>query len=133
MTLSAIEENITICSSVGASGLINIDTISSSTVYYIPNSTSDFRLNLRGSASCSFNSLVDVNKTLTTTFLNTNGSTAYSLTGVSIDGTDVSIKWLNGIGSYPAGNPDSVDSYSITAIKTGDNLYSIFASQGKFA
>jgi hypothetical protein len=130
--LSAIEENITICSSVGASGLINFDTISSSSMYYTPNSTANFYLNLRGNASCSFNCFVDVNKTLTATFLNTNGSTAYALTGISIDGTGRTIKWLNGTGSYPAGNTGSVDSYSITAVKTGNNLYTVFGSQGKF-
>jgi hypothetical protein len=130
--LSAIEENITICSSVGASGLINFDTISSSSMYYTPNSTANFYLNLRGNSSCSFNSFVDVNKTLTATFLNTNGSTAYALTGISIDGTGRTIKWLNGTGSYPAGNTGSIDSYSITAVKTGNNLYTVFGSQGKF-
>jgi len=130
--LSAIEENITICSSIGASGLINFDTISSSSMYYTPNSTANFYLNLRGNASCSFNSFVDVNKTLTATFLNTNGSTAYALTGISIDGTGRTIKWLNGTGSFPAGNSGSVDSYSITAVKTGNNLYTVFGSQGKF-
>ena len=132
VTLSAIEENIIICSSVGASGLINFDTVSSSTIYYTPNSTANFYLNLRGNSSCTFNSLVDTNKTLTATFLNTNGSTAYPLTGISIDGTGRTIKWLNGSGTYPAGNTGSIDMYSITAIKTGDNLYTIFGSQGKF-
>jgi len=133
VALAAIEENITICSSVGASGLINFDTISSSSMYYTPNSSANFYLNLRGNSSCSFNSLVDLNKTLTATFLNTNGSTAYALTGINIDGTGRTIKWLNGSGTYPAGNTGSIDSYSITAVKTGDNLYTVFASQGKFA
>jgi hypothetical protein len=132
VTLSAIEENITICSSIGASGLINFDAISSSSMYYTPNSTANFYLNLRGNASCTFNSLVDVNKTLTTTFLNNNGSTPYALTGISIDGTDRTIKWLNGSGTYPAGNIFSIDSYSITVVKTGNNLYTVFGSQGKF-
>jgi hypothetical protein len=76
--------------------------------------------------------LLDVNKTLTATFLNTNGSTAYALTGINIDGTERAIKWLNGTGSYPAGNTGSIDAYSITTVKTGDNLYIVLGSQGKF-
>jgi hypothetical protein len=133
VTLSAVEEKITVYSSVGASALINFDTISSSSMYYTQNSTADFYLNLRGSSSCSFNSLLDVNKTLTTTFFNTNGSTAYALTGISVDGTNRAVKWLNSTGSYPTGNINSIDAYSITAVKTGDNLYTIFGSQGRFA
>jgi hypothetical protein len=130
--LGAIEEKVTVCSSVGASGLINFDTISSSSMYFVLNSTANFSLNLRGNSSCTFNSFVDANKTLTATFLNTNGSTAYALTGISIDGTNRAIKWLNGTGTYPAGNTGSVDMYSITTVKTGDNLYTVFGSQGKF-
>jgi hypothetical protein len=130
--LGAIEEKVTVCSSVGASGLINFDIISSSSMYFILNSTADFSLNLRGNSSCTFNSFVDTNNALTTTFLNTNGSTAYKLTAISIDDNNEIIKWLDGSGVNPDGNADSVDLYTITIVKTGDYLYSVLASQGKF-
>ena len=131
VSIGGIEENITTCTS-GASGLINFDVCAAATMYYIGNSTANFSLNLRSNSATTINSILETNKTLTVTFLNTNGSTAYPLTGVAIDGTGRSIKWLNGTGFYPAGNVSSIDTYSITAIKTGDNLYAVLASQGKF-
>jgi hypothetical protein len=131
ISVGAIEENITTYTS-GASGLINFDVCSAATMYYIGNSTANFYLNLRSNSSTTLNSILEVSKTLTVTFLNTNGSTAYPLTGIAIDGTGRSIKWLNGTGSYPAGNTGSIDTYSITAVKTGDNLYTVLGSQGKF-
>jgi hypothetical protein len=131
VTLSAIEETFTICS-IGTNGLINFNVIPSAAMYYSVNSSGNFYLNLRGDASTTLNSILDSGKTLTVSFFNTNGVTAYALTGVSIDGTGRTIKWLNGTGSYPAGNPSSVDSYSVTAFKTGTNSYIVLGSQGRF-
>ena len=113
--------------------MINFNVIDSSTMYYTQDSTADFYLNLRGNSSTAFNSILGINKTLTITFLNTNPSSAfYSLTGLSIDGVQSSVKWLNGNGTPPSGNVNSIDLYSITAMKTGNNLYKVFGSQGKF-
>jgi hypothetical protein len=131
LSISAIAENITVCNTY-ASGLINFDVISSSSLYYICNASGNFGLNLRGSASCTFNNLLPTNKTLSVTFLNTNGVTAYNLTGITVDGILQTIKWLNGTGAPPAGNTGSIDSYSITAVKTGSALYKILASQGMY-
>jgi hypothetical protein len=131
VSVGGIEENITTCAS-GASGLINFNVCAAASMYYIGNSTANFSLNLRSSSAATINSILETNKTLTVTFLNTNGSTAYPLTGISIDGSGRSIRWLNGAGSYPAGNTGSIDTYSITAVKTGDNLYTVFGSQAKF-
>jgi hypothetical protein len=130
-TVGAIEENIVVCNAP-ASGLINFDVCAAASAYYIQNSTANFYLNLRSSSEATINSILETNKTLTITFLNTNGATAYPLTGIAIDGTGRSIRWLNGNGSYPVGNASSIDTYSITAIKTGDNLYTVLGSQGKF-
>lgn len=132
LSVSAIAENMIVCNSA-TFDLINFDVIASSSLYYVCNSTANFGLNLRGSSSCTFNNLVPLNKTLSVTLLNTNGTTAYNLTGVTVDGAVQTIKWLNGTGGAPAGNTGSIDSYSITAIKTGSSLYRVFGSQGKYA
>jgi hypothetical protein len=131
VSVGGIEENITVCNT-GASGLINFDVCAAASMYYLQNSSANFYLNLRSSSGTAINSILETNKTLTVTFLNTNGATGYALTGIAIDGSGRSIKWLNGTGSYPAANASSIDTYSITTIKTGDNLYTVFGSQGKF-
>jgi hypothetical protein len=131
LSVGGIEENFVTCVT-GAAGLINFDVCAAATMYYINNSTANFGLNLRSNSTTTINSILEINKTLSVTFLNTNGSTAYALTGISIDGSGRSIRWLNGSGSFPAGNTGSIDSYSITAVKTGNNLYTVLGSQGKF-
>jgi len=128
--LKTVTESTIVCNA-RACGTINIDLISGSSYYYINNSTGKFILNLRGNASCSFNCLIPVNKAVTVSFLNTNGSIAYELTGLQIDSNAVtsSFKWVNGAGgSFPSGNVNAIDIYSITVIKTGNCLYSSFGS-----
>ena len=130
-SVGTIQEDIQICNKP-ASGLINFDLAESASMYYLLDSTSDFYLNLKHKV-CKVNDILDANKTITVTFLNPNSSTPYSLTGISIDETGRSIKWLNNVGSHPIGNANSIDIYSITAVKTGDNLYTIFGTQAKFS
>ena len=108
--------------------VININIIDGSSVYNILNSTAKWALNLRGNASCSLNSLLPINKTATISFLNTNGIVPYELTGVSIDGTTQTVRWMNGTGGFPTGSASLIDMYSITTIKTGNNLYTVFGS-----
>jgi hypothetical protein len=127
LDLKSITESIIVCST-GSTGLIHFDILSGSSIYNICNSTAKSYLNLRGSASCSLNSLIPVDRTLAISFLNTNGATAYELTGISIDGTPQTVKWINGTGGFPSGNASLIDMYSIVTVKTGNGLYNVFAS-----
>jgi hypothetical protein len=125
--IKSITESITVCNT-GSTGLIHFDILSGSSIYNICNSTAKSYLNLRGNASCSLNSLIPVNRTLAISFLNTNGATAYELTGISIDGTGQTIRWMNGTGGAPSGNASAIDMYSIITVKTGNGLYNVFGS-----
>jgi hypothetical protein len=112
--------------------LINFDVIPNSTLYYTGNTSTNFYLNLRGNASCTFNSILPLNNSLSTTFIHVNSSTAYCLTGISIDGVTQTIKWAGG-GGVAAGITSSTNIYSITTFKTGNNLYCNFVSLGFFS
>ena len=127
LDLKSITESIIVCST-GSTGLINFDILSGSSIYNICNSTAKSYLNLRGDALCSLNSLIPINRTLAISFLNTNGATAYELTGISIDGTAQAVKWINGTGGFPSGNASAIDMYSIVTVKTGNGLYNVFGS-----
>jgi hypothetical protein len=71
-------------------------------------------------------------QSLSTTFLVTNGATAYYNSAVTIDGNSVTPKWQGG--SAPtSGNASSVDSYTYVIIKTGSAAFTVLASQTKFA
>ena len=71
-------------------------------------------------------------QSLTVALLVKQGATPYYPTSYTIDGTAVTPMWQNGTAAS-AGNANSVDIYTYTIIKTATGVYSVFASQTKFA
>jgi hypothetical protein len=121
-------------SATAATGTINVEVGSLGSVwYYTTNASANFTLNFRKSSSVSLSTLLAVGQSITITFLNTNGSTAYYPTAFQIDGSAVTPKWQGG--SAPSsGNASSVDAYVFTIIKTASTpSYLVLASQTKFA
>lgn len=134
-TASLITDNILEVATINAaavSGTINFDTLTQSILYYTSNATGNFTLNIRGSSSTSLNSVMSTGQTMTIAFLNTNGSTAYYLTSVTIDGSAITPKWQNAL-TPSSGNTNSIDIYTLTIIKTGSAAYTILGSQVRFA
>ena len=68
----------------------------------------------------------------TVAFLNTNGSTAYYNSAITIDGASVTPKWINGA-TPSSGYANSVDTYTYTIIKTASATYTVLATLAKFA
>jgi len=121
-------------SATAATGTINVEVGSLGSVwYYTTNASANFTLNFRKSSSVSLSTLLAVGQSVTITFLNTNGATAYYPTAFQIDGSAVTPKWQGG--SAPsAGNASSVDAYVFTIVKTAATpSYLVLASQTKFA
>lgn len=121
-------------SATAATGTINVEVGSLGSVwYYTTNASANFTLNFRKSSTVSLSTLLAVGQSVTITFLNTNGSTAYYPTAFQIDGSSVTPKWQNG--SAPsAGNASAVDAYTFVIIKTASTpSYTVLASQTKFA
>jgi len=130
-TVTGLIENTNIVASA-ATGTINIYTQTSSVYYYTSNATANFTLNVAASASTALNTQLTIGQSVTVTFINTNGSTAYYPNTFQVDGTTVTPKWAGG--SAPStGNANSVDAWSYTIIKTAANTYSVFAGTSKFA
>lgn len=121
-------------SATAATGTINLEVGSLGSVwYYTTNASANFTLNFRKSSSVSLSTLLAVGQSITVTFLNTNGTTAYYPTAFQIDGSAVTPKWQGG--TAPAsGNASSVDAYVFTIVKTAATpSYLVLASQTKFA
>jgi hypothetical protein len=119
-------------SATAATGTINFDNTTQSVLYYTTNASGNFTLNFRGSSGTSLNTLMSTGESLSTTFLVTNGATAYYNSAVTIDGNSVTPKWQGG--SAPtSGNASSIDSYTYVIIKTGSAAFTVLASQTKFA
>ena len=102
--------------------------------YITANNANNWTLNFAFSAGTTLNAAMTTNDSLSCTLVTTNTTTAYYLSAITVDGTGsgVTVKWQGG--SAPtSGNASSIDSYTFVIIKTGSAVYTILASQTKFA
>lgn len=124
-------ENVNIINS-GASGTINVYAATSTINFYNANSTGNFVINVAGSSGVTLNNLMAVGQSITVSVFNTNGSTAYYMTGFTVDGNAITPKWL-GASSPGAGDANSTDIYTFVIIKTAANTYTVLGSLSQFA
>jgi hypothetical protein len=130
LAVNSVVEKFMTCN-ISNTNLINFDVICNSIMYYTGNSTRNFYLNLRGNSATGLNTLLSLNDSLSLSFIHTNSSNTYALTGINIDSTERSVIWAGGP-TVPSGINNSTNVYSITVFKTGDNLFKIFGSLGFF-
>ena len=130
-TLKSPQEFMTI-SATAATGTVHFDIITQSILYYTSNASANFTLNFRGDTGTSLNSLMTIGNCITLVFMNTNGSTPYYPTAITIDGNAVTPK-IQGGTAITSGNASSIDSYSITIIKTANATFTVLEAQTKFA
>lgn len=112
------------------SGYADIAIDSSSAYYFDANNNANYTIDIYN-----VNSTLAVGESVTVAVAAPNGSTAYYLNTVLIDGSNVtsSIKWQGGI-VPSAGNANSVDVYMFTIIKKNVTpTYIILGSQTRFA
>ena len=129
MIIKGFEEDVNIVASA-ATGTINFDVSTASVWYYTSNATANFTLNFRYSSSVSLNTALATGDAITLVFLNTNGSTAYYPSAITIDGSSVTPKVPAAIS---AGNASAIDAYSFTIIKTASATVTVLETQTKFA
>ena len=128
------EERMAVTSSSASTSIINIDTLTSGTLYFTGSASSNHVINVRHSSNTSLNNTLTTGDSITVVWLNTNGATAYYPTRLEVDSatSGVSIKWQGGT-APSAGNASSVDAYVYNIIKTAATSYTVLASQTKFA
>lgn len=131
--LAYIVEDVTV-SATSSTGTINYDAVTQAVLYYTSNSSGNWAINLRGNSGTTLNSLLATGEAITVAFLSTNGGTGYYNTSVQVDGTTsgVTTKWQDGV-TPSAGNANSIDTYTYTVIKTGNGLFTVLATQSRFA
>ena len=130
--IQQVLEKVTV-TNTATTGTITYDLLDQAVLYHTGNASGQFTLNFRGSSSTALNTMVTVGESATAAFLNTNATTAYYTTFVTIDGTstNVSTKWQGG--STPSsGNSLSIDAYAFTIIKTAASTYTVLAAQSQF-
>jgi hypothetical protein len=119
-------------SATAATGTINFDAITQSVLYYTTNASGNFTVNFRGDGTTSLNTLMATGESISSSFLVTNGATAYYNSAVNVDGSAVTPKWQGGT-APTAGNASSIDVYTYVIVKTASATFTVFASITKFA
>ena len=130
-TLTSPKEKVEIVATPGATGTVNIDTLTAAVEVLQTDAAADWVLNVRGSSTVTLNSTMAIGEQISVVLVTPIGATAYEPTAFQIDGSAVTPKWLGG--SAPTGNINSTDVYVYTIIKTASATYTVLASQSKFA
>lgn len=113
-------------------GTVNLDVLTQGVLYATANATGNWTLNVRGDASTTLNSLLAINQAISIVLINTNGTTAYYQTAMTIDGASVTPKWGNST-TPTSGNASSSDIYTFNILKTANTVFTVFASVGKWS
>ena len=129
--IQQLAEKVT-TSATAATGTINYDVITQAVLNYTTDAAANFTVNLRGDGSNSLNSIMDTGESITVAFIVKQGSTPYYNNAFQIDGSSVTPEWQGGT-APSAGNANSLDVYTYTAIKTGDATFTALAAQTQFA
>ncbi len=125
LDIEEVRELVTVTAST--SGTINFNLQNQGIIFANVNQLASRQINLQNP-----NTLLDAGQSVTCTLLFTNGSSAYYINGVQIDGQSVTPKWSGG--SAPTeGNASSIDVYTFTIIKTANATFTVLASQTQFA
>lgn len=126
-----IFEPITVTASAPAAST-SFYVLSQTLYYYTSAATTNWALNVTGDATpTTLDNVIAVGQSLTITIMVTNGATAYLPSSFSIDSTVRTVKWQGGT-APTAGNPNSVDMWTYSIIKTAANTYTVFGSLTKF-
>ena len=118
----------------GASGILNYDIITSSIRYRTVAASGNVTLNIRGSSTVPFGTIVGSGQSMTAVQLITNGTTPYYINTLQIDGVTVpsgNLKWQGGA-APTYGNVSATDVYSYTIICTTSGNYTVLGSVNKF-
>lgn len=129
---TSVIEPLTI-SATAATGTVAIDA-ANGTTYYTTNATANWVVNLRWNSSTTLDSKLSTGEMTTTSFLARQGTTAYYVTSVQVNGTTsgVTTRWQGGT-APTSGNASSTDMYTFTVVKTGSATFDVFAAQTRFA
>jgi len=130
ISIERVKEAVSIDSNgSGASEIF--DVVPSAIKYHTGNATANTTLNIRGSATDTLDSIMAVGQSLTVAWLQTNGSSAYYVSAVQIDGASPAIlKWVGG--APTSADANTINSYVMTIIKTASATFTVLANEGSF-
>ena len=114
----------------GAANTIDYDVNTQQVLLYQGNATANVTLNLRGNSSVTLDTVMEVNSAVTVAFGLVSNASAYYVSLVQIDGSNVTPKWQGG--APTEGTANSTELYVINAVKTAANTYTVLGSVTAF-
>lgn len=116
---TSIYEGIENVELIGAqTGTYNFNLLDGSIQYSTANATANLTLNFRGNSTTTANTVIGYGKSITSTYLLTNGSNAYGISNIQIDGSAQTISWASN--AIPTFYSNTTQSYTFTIIKTSN-------------
>jgi len=123
-TIQQAKEKVT-ANATGSTGTVAFDILTQAIYLKTADATGNFIINLRGNSTTTFNSVANVNESMTFTYINKNGGTAYAYSNLQIDGSNVTVNWQ----STPSGFiVNGYDIYGFNVIKTASSTYTVFGT-----
>jgi hypothetical protein len=111
-----------------ATGTVDYDLLTSAIVLQTSDALADFTLNVRGNATTTLNSVMSTDQSMTLSFINQNGATAYVMSDITIDGSATTVKWI-APGNAGVGTVSGNDFYTLNIIKTAASTFKVYASR----
>jgi hypothetical protein len=124
LKINEVHENVQ--TTTGAGGYTEFAIMNYAILFNTANQTSNATVNFVGDGSNTLDSIMAVGESITVANMRTQGSTAYYISVVQIDGSAVSPKWVGG--APTGGNANAIDSYTFTIIKTASATFTVLAN-----
>jgi hypothetical protein len=124
LKINEVHENVQ--TTTGAGGYTEFAIMNYAILFNTANQTSNATVNFVGDGSNTLDSIMAVGESITVANMRTQGSTAYYISVVQIDGSAVTPKWVGG--APTGGNANAIDSYTFTIIKTASATFTVLAN-----
>jgi hypothetical protein len=130
---TSVFETIENVALIGAqAGTYNYNLLDGAIQYSTANAAANVNLNFRGNSTTTANSIIANGKSITATYLLTNGTNAYQVGNISIDGTTSTVRWVGG--AAPTRYSNTIQSYTFTIVKTATTpTYTVLGSMTRYA
>ena len=114
------------------SSLINLYANLGAVKYYTSSAGLNWTMNFSHSSSATLDSVMNVGDSTTFAVMITLSTVGYYPTQLRVDGNNVTPKWQGGV-APSGGNPNGIDIYTVTIIKTAAATFTVFAAQTQYA
>lgn len=124
---------VTNISNTAATGNVTLNLLDQAIVMQNANATGNFNIIITGNSTVQLNDLMTEGQSITCTFINKNGSTAYTPSLFYIDGFLYTPKWPTNLGAPVSGTVNGYDMYTFNIVKITAGSFELFGSYGGFA